>query len=273
MWGSLKGRKRCVVLCQGYYEWQTKGKDKLPFFTKQTDGSLMYLAGLYDYVTLDGQKEPLWTFTIVTTDANKEFSWLHDRQPVILSSEYAINTWLDTTSQQWTAELAKLLLPYHDELSPLECYQVPKEVGKVGTESESYIHPVSQRKDGIQAMFAKQANKTSSKLSSTPDSPKPTVKRKRSPSPPVERTSTAESSDKKPKTSPGELRQSGKASTSNKVKEENGDSDDVIDLTETPSSPVKSTRKQESPSKRKFKNLDTDAKPNTKLTNFFKKAS
>ncbi len=35
-------------------------------------------------------------------------------------------------------------------------YAVPKEVGKVGTESPAFIQPISQRQDGIQAMFAKQ---------------------------------------------------------------------------------------------------------------------
>lgn len=34
-------------------------------------------------------------------------------------------------------------------------YQVPKEVGKVGTESETFIHPVKNRKDGIEAMFGR----------------------------------------------------------------------------------------------------------------------
>jgi hypothetical protein len=51
-------------------------------------------------------------------------------------------------------------------------YQVPKEVGRVGTESQSFIEPVAKRKDGIQAMF--------SRMKDTP--PK---KRKRSPSPPA----------------------------------------------------------------------------------------
>jgi putative SOS response-associated peptidase YedK len=54
MWGSIKGRNRCAVVCQGYYEWLTKGKDKLPHFTKHENGNLMFLAGLYDCVTLEG---------------------------------------------------------------------------------------------------------------------------------------------------------------------------------------------------------------------------
>jgi hypothetical protein len=51
----------------------------------------------------------------------------------------------------------------------LSCsYQVPKEVGKVGTESSTFIEPISNRKDGIQAMFSKQRqsqNKLISKIS------------------------------------------------------------------------------------------------------------
>ena len=31
-----------------YYEWLTKGKEKLPHFTKRKDGKLLLLAGLYD---------------------------------------------------------------------------------------------------------------------------------------------------------------------------------------------------------------------------------
>ena len=54
MWGSIKGRNRCAVVCQGYYEWLAKGKDKLPHFTKHENGNLMLLAGLYDCVTLEG---------------------------------------------------------------------------------------------------------------------------------------------------------------------------------------------------------------------------
>ena len=34
-----------------FYEWLSKGKEKLPHFTKLPDGQLMVLAGLYDAVT------------------------------------------------------------------------------------------------------------------------------------------------------------------------------------------------------------------------------
>lgn len=43
---------------------------------------------------------------------------------------------------------------------------MPKEVGKVGSESPSFIEPVAERKDGIEAMFSKQTAAGSSTKSS-----------------------------------------------------------------------------------------------------------
>ncbi|KAF8901047.1 hypothetical protein CPB84DRAFT_1778339 [Gymnopilus junonius] len=187
MWGSIKGKKRCAIPCQGYYEWLTKGKDKLPHFTKRKDGKLLLMAGLYDSVVLEGKT--LWTFTIVTTDANKEFSWLHDRQPVFLSNREALYRWLDTSSQSWTPELTKMVQPYSDTSVPLECYQVPKEVGKVGTESSTFIEPIGSRKGGIKSMFSKQREKSPSKAA--PESP--TKRKLEASSPPAEPQSETES--------------------------------------------------------------------------------
>ncbi|KAF8064129.1 hypothetical protein FPV67DRAFT_1419759 [Lyophyllum atratum] len=197
MWASIKGKNRCAIVCQGYYEWLTKGKDKLPHFTKHRDGRVMLMAGLYDRVVLEGQTKPLWTFTIVTTAANKDFSWLHDRQPVILPTRAALDAWLDTSKQTWTPELTQLVEPYHDSANPLECYQVPKEVGKVGTESATFIEPVANRKDGIQAMFSKQVATSSVKPTHTT---KTALKRSRSPSPAKIRDAPSSSpSRKRPK--------------------------------------------------------------------------
>ena len=74
------------------------------------------------FYRVTGQTEPLWTFTIVTTDANSDFNWLHDRQPVILSTTEALTTWLDTSSQTWNSKLSEIVKPYHDSSSPLEWF-------------------------------------------------------------------------------------------------------------------------------------------------------
>lgn len=59
MWTSMKKRKRCVVVCQGFYEWLKKGpggKEKIPHFIKRKDGDLMYFAGLWDCVQYEGER-------------------------------------------------------------------------------------------------------------------------------------------------------------------------------------------------------------------------
>lgn len=50
-------------------------------------------------------------------------------------------------------------------------FQVPKEVGRVGTESSSFVEPITSRKDGIQALFTKQRQKSLHPTSS-PTTPK-----------------------------------------------------------------------------------------------------
>lgn len=59
-------------------------------------------------------------------------------------------------------------------------YQVPKEVGKVGTESPTFVEPISERRDGIQAMFAKQAE---AKISGSKSQTSPHKRKRRNSSP------------------------------------------------------------------------------------------
>ncbi|KAF8480694.1 hypothetical protein JB92DRAFT_1744278 [Gautieria morchelliformis] len=166
MWSSMKSKKRCVVVCDGYFEWLKKGKERLPHFIRRRDNKLMVLAGLYDSVVLEGATNRMWTFTIVTTDASTSLAWLHDRQPVILSSTSDFEKWLDT-SQGWHKGLVEIMKP--GDGKELECYPVPKEVGRVGANSSDFIKPVSQRKGGIEALFAKQAAKGKHASSRSPN--------------------------------------------------------------------------------------------------------
>jgi putative SOS response-associated peptidase YedK len=56
MWASMKGRKRCIVIAQGFFEWLKTGpKDKLPHYVKRKDERLMCFAGLWDCVQYEGE--------------------------------------------------------------------------------------------------------------------------------------------------------------------------------------------------------------------------
>jgi putative SOS response-associated peptidase YedK len=160
MWNTMKARKRCLVIAQGFYEWLKVGpKEKVPHFVKRKDGKLMCLAGLWDCVRYEeGEREGErnYTYTIITTDSNAQLKFLHDRMPVILDpGSEKMRIWLDPERYEWSKELQGVLKPYDGEL---EVYPVSKEVGKVGNDSPSFIIPVASRenKGNIANFFANQ---------------------------------------------------------------------------------------------------------------------
>ena len=156
MWNTMKQRKRCIVVAQGFYEWLKKngGKEKIPHYVKRKDEQPMCFAGLWDCVQYEGSDEKHYTYTIITTDANKQLSFLHDRMPVILENgSDQIRTWLDPGRSEWSKELQSLLKPFEGEL---ECYPVSKDVGKVGNNSPAFIVPVAstENKHNIANFFS-----------------------------------------------------------------------------------------------------------------------
>lgn len=180
LWGSIKGRKRCIVLAQGFYEWLHVGKLRTPHYVKRRDGQLMCLAGLWDCVTYDGEclltqckrllflpahslrpdsRTNHYTYTIITTDSNQQLKFLHDRMPVILNAgSDDMWKWLDTRSQTWTQDLQGILKPFTGEL---DCYPVSSEVGRVGNNSPTFVIPITSKenKSNIANYFKKPASK------------------------------------------------------------------------------------------------------------------
>jgi putative SOS response-associated peptidase YedK len=102
-------RRRCLIVADGFYEWQkTEGK-KQPFYFRLKNDQPFAFAGLWEKWESPSSEE-INSCTILTTSANELLKPLHDRMPVILSvSDYDL--WLDTKVQ--TSEpLQKLLHPY-----------------------------------------------------------------------------------------------------------------------------------------------------------------
>lgn len=174
LWATMKARKRCVVVAQGFFEWLKRpgfgARDKVPHYVRRADGRLLCMAGLWDCVRYDaedgagkGQGQGHYTYTIITTDSNAQLRFLHDRMPVVLNQgSQAMRTWLDPGRSEWSQELQALLKPFEGEL---EVYPVSKDVGKVGNDSPSFIIPVASKenKSNIANFFAKGPVKKSEK--------------------------------------------------------------------------------------------------------------
>ena len=78
--------RRCLIPADAFYEWQKiDAKTKQPFAIGMKDGSPYAFAGLWERWRDPASKEPLETFTVITTDANELLEAMHDRMPVILA--------------------------------------------------------------------------------------------------------------------------------------------------------------------------------------------
>ncbi len=91
----LVNKRRCLVLADGFYEWQKSedGKSKTPIRIMMKSEEPFTFAGLWDEWR-DAEGRPLRSYTILTTWANPLLKKVHDRMPVILRPE-GIDPWLD----------------------------------------------------------------------------------------------------------------------------------------------------------------------------------
>ncbi len=133
--GAFKER-RCLVLADGFYEWQKTSNGKQPFYIHMEDGSPFAFAGLWEDWK-NGSK--VRSCTIITTEANKLVGEIHNRMPVILPPEdYGL--WLDPDFDE-KEPLTSLLKPYPDEA--MEAYPVSRKVNRPANNEPSCVEPAA----------------------------------------------------------------------------------------------------------------------------------
>jgi len=105
--------QRCLVPADGFYEWQKHEGGKIPFRIVLPGEKPFSFAGLWDkWLSEEGTE--LFSFTIVTVDANTWVKDIHDRMPVILDKNSQWDKWLNLNTS--LEELQQLMTPYQGEL-------------------------------------------------------------------------------------------------------------------------------------------------------------
>ncbi|GAV09324.1 hypothetical protein RvY_18887 [Ramazzottius varieornatus] len=139
--GALKRRRRCVVLAEGFYEWEKlQSNVKQPYLLYLTDmpqkyfeqkakredseppygnrevlpEQLMKLAAIFD-VWHNAENNTIYSFSIVTCEPSKATVWIHDRMPAVLRTEEEVNRWLDSAHLS-SEEALKLCIHAVDDL-------------------------------------------------------------------------------------------------------------------------------------------------------------
>ena len=106
--------KPCLVPASGFFEWQTIGKNKQPYFIHAADEKPLLFAGLYTTWVDTDSGEELSSYSILTTEANGLMAEIHNvkkRMPVILTVSQA-KIYLESNS----TVRSTMLQPCEDQL-------------------------------------------------------------------------------------------------------------------------------------------------------------
>ena len=79
---------RCLIPATNYFEWEKRGREKIKYAIRQADAGLLYMAGLYR------MENGRAVFTILTRKPAEQIRFIHDRMPVILTSDVK-QAWLN----------------------------------------------------------------------------------------------------------------------------------------------------------------------------------
>lgn len=85
-------QRRCLVPVDGYYEWKTEGRLKIPYYFRAADGGPLAFAGLWSLQVVPGGP-PRRSLCLLTVAPNREAGEVHSRMPVLLPPDRR-NDWL-----------------------------------------------------------------------------------------------------------------------------------------------------------------------------------
>lgn len=132
-------RRRCLILADGFYEWQKVSgtKTKIPTFIRMKDGKPFAFAGLWEnWHSPDGSQ--ILSTTIITTQPNELMKPIHNRMPVILQ-ESAYELWL-TPGEMTSDKLSPLLVPF--DADSMETYPVSRLVNNPRNDQPECVQPL-----------------------------------------------------------------------------------------------------------------------------------
>ncbi|MEZ4902559.1 MAG: SOS response-associated peptidase [Spirosomataceae bacterium] len=140
---ALQNAQRCLIPSTGFFEWQTVGKQKYPYFIHLRSQSLFAMAGLWESWQNPHQPSDIWhTFSVITTEANPLMAKIHNtkqRMPVILLPGTE-SIWLQTNVN--SSLLEQIGEPLDEKL--MEAYTISKMISnpKANSNVPTIIQPM-----------------------------------------------------------------------------------------------------------------------------------
>jgi putative SOS response-associated peptidase YedK len=138
MWKGLARTQRALIPARAFYEWKTdESGEKQPYIIHLKKEKVFSFAGLYS-IWNDAEGHPLFSFTIITTSANKTMEPIHNRMPVILHRGDE-DKWLDPEIKNDDI-ISAFLKPIENDA--IEIYPVSKQVNSPKNNDPSLLDKI-----------------------------------------------------------------------------------------------------------------------------------
>jgi len=132
---AWKANRRCLIPADSFFEWRKA--DKQPFAIGLGNKGPMAFAGLWE-VWKPQNEPPVFSCTIITTEANALTKDVHARMPVILDEEHW-PTWLGEEPAS-PDQLNTLMTPFPADR--MSVWPVSKAVGNVRNQGEELVEKI-----------------------------------------------------------------------------------------------------------------------------------
>jgi putative SOS response-associated peptidase YedK len=133
-------QRRCLIPVRGWHEWPDR---QTPYFIHRADDAPLLLAGIWDvwesHDSADKASGPVVTsMSVITTPPGRYMGKFHDRSPLILEGDTAMN-WLQAGMQ--ADDIRAFFKPYESEY--LEAYRVATLANQARNKTEAVFAPIA----------------------------------------------------------------------------------------------------------------------------------
>jgi len=126
--------RRCLVPADGFFEWQTVGTKKIPWYIKLKEQEILSFGGIWD-LWRDSEGNPIVTYSIITTEANPLMAEIHNskkRMPLILPAGEE-KTWMEPSLT--LEKIREMMVPFPE--SGMDAWTISKLVTTRGADTNT----------------------------------------------------------------------------------------------------------------------------------------
>ena len=128
-------KRKCIVIANGYYEWQSINNEKIPYLINIPNLETIYFAGIWRQEKINNNIVSVCC--IITKEANNLIKNIHNRMPIIFSSSEAL-AYINDNSNRFFNNHKESEIE-----NELDFYKISKQINNPKNNSKEFLKPLN----------------------------------------------------------------------------------------------------------------------------------